>query len=588
MTSHPGRRSRAATTVPVTLAMALLAPLATTTSAAAAAAPGADGPRSAPAARVVTYLAPGQVPAPLATTSAATQPRVQTTPRSAGVRIAGSASTWDVSYDSAFPAEARTAFGRAVSVWATTIGSTQTIRVRADWEALPPGALGSAGPAENVESGADLSAVALFEARTGRAFNGTRPDIVASFSSVLGNRWYFGAGTPARGQVDLATVALHELGHGLGFIGSDDVEDGARGGSAVDRDPGNDAGRLGFRNRGGTGYVYYPFDGFTAAVSGAGVTPLESLDDGSPALGAALQGNRLFWTGAKAVAANAGARPRLYAPVPYELGSSGSHLDEDTYPPGDRDALMTPFLTAGEVIRTPGPLALAMLADLGYGGDASPPATGLSVSQRYATALFQDFLGRVPSSSERDAAAGRLDTGRVSRTALARELAASDEYLRRVVTGFYRDTLGRDPDQGGLDTWRRALRSGTPVAEVAAAFYASTEYYQRLGGNTDPTWVEDLYVKLLGRASDPSGKAGWVREVDARGRGFVAARFYASDESLRRRVDALYLFFLTRAADPSGLRTWPPLVRDRGDLELAAFLASSQEYVDRAQRRTGG
>ncbi len=577
----PSSRSRAAVGLSGVVAAVMLAAVAPALPASATTAGASPAPRRVAAERTVTYLAPGQVtttPAPAPT------PRVRTTPRQAGVQITGAASTWEVTYNSAFPAEAKTAFGRAVAVWSSKISSSQVIRVSADWETMDPGALGSAGPAENVESGSDLSAVALYEARTGRSFNATRPDIVASFSSTLGNRWYFGTGTPGPNQVDLSTVVLHELGHGLGFIGSDDVDPFG----PNDNDPNDDEGRLGFADSAGNAYIYYPFDDFTATVQGSTVTPLESLADGSHALGAALQSNRLYWTGPQAIAANGGVRPRLYAPVPYELGSSGSHLDEDTYPPGSRDALMTPFLTAGEVIRDPGPLALAMLRDMGYGGTASTPSTGLSVSQKYVTALYQDFLGRVPSSSERDAAAGRLDRNQVSRKALSLELATSDEYLRKVVTGFYRNTLGRDPDQGGLDNWRNALRAGKPVAEVAAAFYASPEYYQRLGGNTDATWVEDLYAKLLGRTSDPAGKAGWVTQARSRGRVYVATQFYASNESLRRRVNDLYKFFLTRDADPSGLSTWPPVVRARGDLELAAFLASSQEYVARAQNRIPG
>jgi len=50
-------------------------------------------------------------------------------------------------------------------------------------------------------------------------------DIVAEFSSSESD-WYFGTdANPGPGQIDFVTVVLHELGHGLGFIGSFGVAD---------------------------------------------------------------------------------------------------------------------------------------------------------------------------------------------------------------------------------------------------------------------------------------------------------------------------------------------------------------------------
>ena len=41
------------------------------------------------------------------------------------------------------------------------------------------------------------------------------------------------------------------------------------------------------------------------------------------------------FTGPQATAANGGIAPRLYAPNPWEPGSSYSHLDDDTFPAGN-------------------------------------------------------------------------------------------------------------------------------------------------------------------------------------------------------------------------------------------------------------
>jgi hypothetical protein len=72
------------------------------------------------------------------------------------------------------------------------------------------------------------------------------------------------------------------------------------------------------------------------------------------------------------IRAAGGTRPVLYTPSTWEEGSSYSHLDEDTYPAGSPDSLMTPVLDLGEVVRDPGSVALGMLADVGWGSDPAP------------------------------------------------------------------------------------------------------------------------------------------------------------------------------------------------------------------------
>jgi hypothetical protein len=42
------------------------------------------------------------------------------------------------------------------------------------------------------------------------------------------------------------------------------------------------------------------------------------------------------------------------------------HLDEFTYPPGDVNAFMTPFLGWAEPIHNPGPIVLGVLTDIGW------------------------------------------------------------------------------------------------------------------------------------------------------------------------------------------------------------------------------
>jgi hypothetical protein len=205
--------------------------------------------------------------------------------------------------------------------------------------------------------------------------------------------------------------------------------------------------------------------------------------------------------------------------------------------------------------------------------------------QAFVRALHQDFLGRAPSDSDLLHWVSRLDLG-MSRYDVATALSRTDAWISAVITRFYRDTLNREPDAAGLASWVKAAREGAPIAQIASAFYGSDEYLARMAGGDQAVWVRDLYTKLLYRGADPVGLAAWLDALAAGApRARVAFSFYQADETSRVRVQNLYLALLGRGADPSGLAGWPPIVRVQGDLVLAAFLASSDEYYQRAQSR---
>lgn len=214
--------------------------------------------------------------------------------------------------------------------------------------------------------------------------------------------------------------------------------------------------------------------------------------------------------------------------------------------------------------------------------------TSLSVAQPFVTATHRDFLGRAPTASESATLSRRLDntiingTFEQGRSGLVDDLSRSPEWIRHVLDGFYRDTLGRGPDAGGLAYWTGVLQSKRrSVASVAAAFYSSSEYYRRSGGTTS-AWIGDLYRALLGRSPDTAGRAYWVAQVSRRGREAVAQTFYQSPESCRDRVRTLYQQLLGRSPDSAGLNYWAGRVASLGDLSLAAYLAASTEYLNRS------
>ena len=70
--------------------------------------------------------------------------------------------------------------------------------------------------------------------------------------------------------------------------------------------------------------------------------------------------------------------------------------------------------------------------------------------------------------------------------------------------------FGRPADTDGLNYW-----IGQPIATMQAGFAASQEYANLYSGMTNDQRVEQVYQNLLGRPSDPTGKAYWVGLLNA-------------------------------------------------------------------------
>lgn len=247
-----------------------------------------------------------------------------------------------------FPPAAETAFQYAVNIWAGQISSPVDIAVEATWADLGENILGSASPStvHRNFSGAPESDVyypaALADQLAGSDL-GSSADIVCNFGSDV--TWYFGIdGNVPPGAYDFVTVVLHELCHGLGFIGSANV-----------------VSNTGFIGQSGSPFVYDTF--INDNNSGGSLLDLNSATSN---MGNALIGGGLIWAGPNGLAADV-APPGIYAPNPWEPGASFSHLREDMYLSGNANALMTPNLNTGEAIHDPGPIVMGMFADMGWG-----------------------------------------------------------------------------------------------------------------------------------------------------------------------------------------------------------------------------
>ncbi|MGB1033311.1 MAG: hypothetical protein ACPGWM_11870, partial [Flavobacteriales bacterium] len=250
--------------------------------------------------------------------------------------------TINVNY-TGFSAQAQNAFQYAVDIWASILTSPIEIEIDAEWTVLEGNTLGSAGANGHYPT-VDALPGFYFPSALADKLNSSdqdpfESDVICRFNSE--SNWYLGTdGNPGDLQYDFVSVVLHELGHGLGFAGLSgyDIND------EVEAFPGI--------------YDFY--------VEDNNFIDILDFTDGSSALENALTGDNLFWNGTNGVAAAGGVRPKLYVPSPYEPGSSYSHLDENTYPAGSGNSLMTPFIGNGEAVHNPGPIAIGMMEDMGW------------------------------------------------------------------------------------------------------------------------------------------------------------------------------------------------------------------------------
>ena len=160
-------------------------------------------------------------------------------------------------------------------------------------------------------------------------------EIRITLNSSFGS-WYYGTdANPAGNQWDFATVALHEIGHGLNFFG------------AIQSSGAWTFGIPGI------------FDRFLELDPTGDGTDLTEMDDAGRF--AAIRGSNLFWNGVNGTAGNGGSKIKMYAPSTFSPGSSVSHIDLSL-----GDSVMTPSLVNGVAKHDPTNREMGMLTDMGW------------------------------------------------------------------------------------------------------------------------------------------------------------------------------------------------------------------------------
>ena len=280
-----------------------------------------------------------------------------------GERSAG----FSINYIGFTPA-AQAVLDTACAIWNSIIVANVPIKLNAVWTPLVAGSLGITLPNGNRDFIGALQPNTWFASCLANTLNGSDLDTANVDMDLFLNssiNWYFGTdGNCPAAQWDLESTILHELCHGLGFLGLSKVS-GTTGsfGTLLASDFAPIATSFPWPD---LDTLPGMFDRFLQNASAQQLIDTGIFPNPSTALKTAMTNGQVYFSGPYELANNSGVRARVYAPSAFALGSSMTHLNDATYPPGNPNNLMVHASPSGAVIHDPGPITVGILKDIGW------------------------------------------------------------------------------------------------------------------------------------------------------------------------------------------------------------------------------
>jgi PKD repeat protein len=117
---------------------------------------------------------------------------------------------------------------------------------------------------------------------------------------------------------------------------------------------------------------------------------------------------------------------------------------------------------------------------------APPPSGSIADDDKlFLGQLFESLLGRSPTDAESANWLGQLENNVLTRSQVALDLIASQEYQTDLVNVLYPAILHRTADTAGLNAWVTFLSQGGTQEQVQADLLGSGEFFTNIGSGTD-------------------------------------------------------------------------------------------------------
>jgi hypothetical protein len=196
---------------------------------------------------------------------------------------------------------------------------------------------------------------------------------------------------------------------------------------------------------------------------------------------------------------------------------------------------------------------------------------GPASARLFAMQQYRDFLGREGDEPGIQGWTGLVDGGTHTRPQVIDAFVGSPEFAGFVapVVRLYFATFLRVPDYAGLVANAALVRNGTVTpAQLADFFAASPEFAATYGALDDTQFVTLLYGNVLGRAPDQAGLDGWVALLQggmSRGQvllGFSESAEYQAAMAHEVLVTMMYAGMLRRTPEPAGFNGWVQFLDD--------------------------